>query len=382
MKRRSFLSSGLAAAALAPRAARAQFRPFQQQLTIGVNAPLSGNAAGQQLLAGVQIAIDYVNQYTPSPTSAFALRMFDTGGQSAQAVNNIQFASSDQTVLALIAGFNGDEIAQALPAYANAQMPVVVPASTADSLTNRGYRVVWRLPTKDSTEGQLFARFIGQREKPKFALAVSQQGVYGGDVMSGFTNQAHSAKFEADGYVFPSQSPDYGAAAKRIMSRAPDFVLLCGQTARLGPLIPALRAAGYKGKFGGSEGFYNLDSVNRYPGEFKDGYISSSFPPLDRAASSSMALTDFRSRSNITIVSAFGYAAAQVIMSAVRRSGATNRLSAMTALQTPSSAYDTIVGQFLFAPTGDPVDPNLYFYATEKNGFKFLAPSHASAFVL
>jgi branched-chain amino acid transport system substrate-binding protein len=379
MKRRTFLSSGLAAAALTPHAVLAQNRNYQQPLTIGINASLS-TEAGHELIAGVQIAVDYANQFTPMLNSAFALRMFDDQGQYAQSINNIQFAGADPTVIGLIGGLDGTIIAQSLPIYANGSMPLMVPASTANDVTARGYRVVWRLPTKDSTEGQLFARFVAQRAKPKMAIAVSQDGVYGADVMNGFTNQAHSAKFDADGYHFPSSSPDYKAAASRIISRSPDLVFLCGQSAQLGPLIPALRAAGYTGKFGASEGFYNIQTAKDYAGAFADGFISTSFPPLQRLASTTQELINFRSRTSVTIVSAFAYAAAQVMMSAVRRTGATNRLATLTALQSPSM-YNTILGPFQFDFSGDPIDPNLYFYSIKDGQFVYVAPSHATAAV-
>lgn len=384
MKRRAFLASGAAAAALAPQTARAQFRgAFQQRLTIGINAPLSGpqQAAGTQLVTGVQIAIDFANQFTPMLNAAFALRMFDTAGEYAQLVNNVQFAAGDPSVMALITAFDGGQIDRALFAYANAQMPLIVPATTADAITSRGYRFILRLPTTDSVEGQLFARYLGRHARPKFAIAVSQDGVYGGDVMNGFTNQSRASKFQSDGYVFPSDKPDYQAAAKTILTKSPDYVLLCGQTSTLGPLIPALRTAGYKGKMGACEGFYNGDLIKAYATEFGDGLVSTSFPPLDRIPDANQQFMDFRSHANITIDSAFAYAAAQVVMSAVRRIGATNRLAAMTALQTPSS-YSTLVGEFQFAPTGDPIDPNIYFYTIDGDTFKYFGPSHASAFVL
>ncbi len=384
MKRRSFLASGVAAAALQPARALAQFRGIQQPLSIGVNAPLSGpnQSLGQQLVTGVQIAVDFANQFAPMLNSAFSLRTFDNAGLYSQLVNNVQFAGSDPTVLAMIAGFDGDQIAQALPVFANSRMPVIVPATTADAITQRGYRVVWRLPTKDYTEGELFARFINGRLHPKMAIAVSQDGVYGGDVMTGFTDQAHSSKLNADGYVFPSDKPDFDAAAKRVMARSPDFVFLCGESGRLGPLIPALLAAGYGGKFGACEGFYNMDPPQRYAKAFSGGYVSTSFPPLDRIPGAGQQLMNFRTRSNITIVSAFGYAAAQIAIAAVRRTGAMNRLSTLSALQTPGTTYNTLVGDFLFAPTGDPVDPNLFFYSVTKDGFSYAGPSHVSATIL
>ena len=68
-------------------------------------------------------------------------------------------------------------------------------------------------------------------------------------------------------------------------------------------------------------------------------------------------------------------------MSAVRRTGATNRLATLSALQSPTT-YDTIAGSFQFSPLGDPVDPNLYCYTVKDGKFKFVAPSHATPFLL
>lgn len=373
----------------APRLALAQVPPFgtapgfQQELNIGINAPLSGpgQAAGEQLVIGVQAAVDYANQFMPSPSSAFALKTYDDMGQYAQSVNNLQFAASDVTVLAMIGGFDGDAIEQALPSYANAQMPLLVPACTADVVTSQGYRIVRRLPTDDTTEGVLFARFIAAHGKPKMAIAVSQQGVYGGDVMNGFTNQAHASKFAADGYVFPSEDPAFDLAAQRIVDRSPDYVYLCGQSARLGPLIPALQSAGFKGRFGACEGFYNEDTAKAYAAAFEHGYVSTSFPPLSRVPDATGELTFFRNRANITIISAFAYAAAQIIIGAIRRTGASNRLSTMSALQ-QFTTYNTLVGSFEFMPSGDPVDPNLYFYTISNGDWQYVEASHPSAFVL
>jgi len=387
MKRRSFLLSGAGAlgAAALPLTAAAQFFPnrFQQQLTIGVNAPLSGEraAGGREIANGVQAAIDYTNRFGGTFGTAFAMRTFDDMDALAQAIVNVQFAAADATLIAMIGGFDGPLISASLNTYENSQMPLLVPGSTSDSVTARGYRNVWRLPTKDSLEGQLAARFIDKREKPKLAIAVAQDGDYGPDVAQGFLNQTKADGTPAFVYLFANEKPNYAASAKELVAKNPDFIYLCGVTAAMGPLIPALRVAGYKGKFGASQGFYNQAALNDYADALEGSVISTSFPPLDRAPDVAMALSDFRSRYSVTALSAFGYAAAQIVIAAARRTGATNRLTMTAALQTPSS-YNTMVGQFQFAPTGDPIDPIVYFYTVAGGKFKFTAPSHATPFVL
>ena len=383
--RKDFLRSGAAAltAAAIPAAARAQLRPqFAQQITIAVNVPLSGDgqAGGQQVANGVQAAVDEVNRFSNGYT-AYGMRPFDNMGALAQSIVNVQFAAADPTVVAVIGGFDGPVIAATLPTYANQQMPLLVPGSTADEITSQGYRIVWRLPTKDSVEGQLHALFVAKRLKPRSALAVTQDGDYGSDVAHGFANQAKSSGINADGFVFPYQNPDFAAAAKRIAAKNPEYILLCGTSGAMGGLIPALRDAGYKGKIGAAEGFFNELTLAKYADALAVGFISTSFPPLERAPDILNAFTDFRARYQVTSLSAFAYAAAQIVISATKHTASPNRLTTMTALQTPSS-YDTIVGSFQFMPTGDPVDPNLYFYTVEDGKFKYAAPSHPTSFVL
>jgi ABC-type branched-subunit amino acid transport system substrate-binding protein len=309
------------------------------------------------------------------------MRTFDDIDALAQAMVNVQFAAADATVLAVVGGFDGSLLTASLPTYANQQMPLLVPGSTADSVTAQGYRLVWRLPTKDSVEGDLHARFIEKRQKPASAIAVTQDGDYGVEAARGFVDRAKSAGIAADGFQFTYDKPDYAAAAKRVLEKKPGYVMLCGTTGAMGPIIPALKAAGYTGKFGATEGFYNQETLAKYADAFGGGFISTSFPPLERAPDVLNALTNFRARYAVTSLSAFAYAAAQIVIAAARRTGATSRLATMSALQTPAS-YDTIVGSFQFAPSGDPVDPNLFFYTVVDGKFKYVAPSHPTSFVL
>jgi len=383
VNRRLFLTSAACAAAGASALpARAQ---FLQQITIGINAPLSGDyaAAGKQLVDGATAAVLEVNQNLAPITAGgtgFAIRPFDDRATLGQAILNVQFGASDPSIVAMIGGVEGALLAQTVPQYANVRMPLFVAASTADAITARGYRNVWRLPTKDSTEGSLCARYIVKRRRPKVLIAITQDGPYGPDVARGFSDQAAALGAAAQVYTFPHQNPDYAAAAKTIMTKEPDFLYLCGTTKDLGPIVPALHAQGYSGAVAACEGFYNQSTIDQYGSALNGATISTSFPPLDRAPLSS-TLADFRARTAITALTAFAYAAMQIIMSASRRAGALNRLTMLTALRVPIG-YDTIVGPFQFNAAGDPIDPHLYFYTLTSGKLSYLEPSHAAPFLL
>jgi branched-chain amino acid transport system substrate-binding protein len=382
MKRTHFLGLTAGAAGFLP-ASRALAQSFQQQVTIAVIAPLSGpaGAAGLQIVDGVRAAVNETNLTIGSFGTTFAYRSFDDQDSLAQILQNVQFAASDPSIVAAVGGLDGKLTAAALPTYANSQLPLIVSASTTDAVTSRGYRSVFRLPTKDSTEGQLIARFLARRAKPKYAIAVTQDGDYGPDVASGFADQASALRMKSEQFTFSWSSPAYEAAAKALHAKAPDYILLCGETKAMGPLIPALKQAGYAGSFGASEGFFNQTALDKYGKELEGAFVSTSFPPLERAPDVANVLGDFRARATVTAISAFAYAATQIVISASQRAGATNRLSMLSALQAPAT-YNTVAGSFQFDFQGDPLDPNLYFYKVTAGSLKYEAAAHPTAFIL
>lgn len=379
MKRKNFLSLAAGGASLLPIPALAQ---FQQQVTIGVMAPLTGTGsdAGRQMVDGVRAAVDETNISIGSFGTAYGYRVYDDQDALAQLIQNAQFAATDPSIVAVVGGIDGTLTTAALPTFADAQLPLLVCASTANAVTGRGYRTVWRLPTKDGTEGQLFARYLARHGKPKHAVAVTQDADYGPDVAAGFTDQAGALGFAAETYTC-ARTAAYDAAVKAILFKKPDYIYLCGGTKAMGPLADALKAAGYGGGFGASEGFFNQGTLDKYASALNGAVISTSFPPLERAPDVANVLSDFRARTPVTAISAFAYAATQIIISASKRGGATNRLTMLSALQTPVS-YDTVVGSFQFGFDGDPIDPNLYFYTVTGGALKYTAASHPSAFIL
>ncbi|MDQ2679792.1 MAG: branched-chain amino acid ABC transporter substrate-binding protein [Candidatus Eremiobacteraeota bacterium] len=384
--RRTFLATGAAAlGTLAAKPTLAAIGDSQfAQIVIGVNAPFSGEKAhlGESLANGVRAAITYANQYGGTLANSFGMRTFDDMDALATATVNAQFASDDPSIVAVIGGPSGSILNATLQTYVNTSMPLIVPTSTYDPITSHGYRNIFRLPTKDSTEGQLYARYLSDTAKPKYAIAVSQDGDYGYYVIQGFTQQAKVEHFKADSFIFAIDKPDYTAAAAKIVGVKPDYIFLAGATRTMGPLIPALRTAGYTGTFGASEGFFTAETADKYSKDLGKLVVSSSMPPLQRAPSAFQLLQDYQHRyGQIDGYSAFGYAAAQILIAASRRLGATGRITMLEALQNNGS-YDTIVGQFRFTFSGDPIDPNLYFYSLEDGKFKFEKPAHPTGFVL
>jgi ABC-type branched-subunit amino acid transport system substrate-binding protein len=393
MKRRSFIAAAAATAAggFAARAG-AQVIPGQpilpqqqylQQLTIAVNVTLSGplQKYGQEVVKGVQAAVDETNRYSPPISHVWGTRPLDDRNDPGVAASNANVASADFTVIGMIGNLTAPMTLAALSRYANMGFAVVVPTVTADAVTRRGYHNVYRLPAKDSSSGRLFASAALEGKRGVPALAVTFDGDYGYDVANGFVTQAKIDRHPADVVTFPLRNTDPAQAARTVLDRSPGYIFLAGKTAEMGPIADALRLAGYTGDFGAADGFYTSDTITTYARTLNGASVASPMPPIDRVPSAIQLVTDFeREVSQITTQSAFGYAAAQLVIAAAQRNGATSRQSLLISLQS-GGVFTTLVGQFSFNISGDPLIPNIYLYKVTSDGFKFDRPAIRTGFV-
>ncbi len=398
MKRRAFLTAiGAAGASGAALRANAQVRvpvpiqqpapfpnTFLQQYTIGVCVTLSGPLAkyGNEVVRGVQAAVNESNRFTTPIGHVWGMRTYDDRNDPAQAASNASVAAADSTVIGLVGNLTKQMTLAALPRYANVNFAVVVPTVTANAITARGYHNIYRLPANDTNAGQLFASTVLEKKRGINALAVALDGDYGSDVARGFVQGARGNRVAADVLLFPQSGFDPAAAARSVLDRSPQYVFFAGKTVELGPLAEAIRLARFTGEFGASDGFYNSDTIANYEPTFDGAFVASNLPPLDRVPSAIGLLTDFENQvGSITALSAYGYAAAQVIISAAGRTGAGTRFSLLTTMQRNPS-FTTLVGQYGFTVNGDPLIPNIYIYQVGKKGFGFSRPAIRNGFVL
>jgi branched-chain amino acid transport system substrate-binding protein len=382
MLRSEFLA-GIGAAALLPNTNGVPNQGgIATQYNLGLNVPLTGPLGqyGAEVLRGVQACIDETNRFRPSINSYWGVRTFDDQNSATVAASNVFVAASDPSVIGMIGNLTVDTTLASLPQYANANFAIVVPSVTADVITARGFHNVFRLPTKDSSEGQLFAR-SALRGKNLTVVAVATKGDYGEDTANGFISQAKVDKHDAT-LVDAAATGDPENIAAVILKHNPTIVFLAGKPDRFGPIAKALRKQGYKGDFGASDGFFSSSVVDPY-GEVLNGtLVATSTPPLDRIPTIISLLRDFQSEvGNINAFSAYGYAAAQLIIAAAGRANARDRFGLLTSMQ-QGGAYNLIVGQYAFNFTGDATLPNIYLYRLTPKGFTFERAAVPSGFVV
>jgi len=387
VKRKLFVAGGaaLAASAGAAAPARATFgdTPIAGTVTLGVVAPFTGDALrlGEQIGNGVRACVDDTNQFLGPLDKAYVMRTFDDQNLLATGMVNAEFACDDPTVVAVVGHLSGRITEAAMQTYVNNKMTVICPASSYDRLTAHGYGNILRLTTKDSTEGQLAGRYIVTTVKPTTAVTLYQDGDYGIDVAAGFHDELEGSKVKTTALSFSWDKPDFPTVVQNTLAAKPDVIYLAGITKDMGPIVPKLRAAGYTGPLFASQGFF--DPATAALGDSADGItISSPMPPLALAPGAFHIKNDFERRYGaMTPLSAFSYAAAQILIAVIRRTGASDRLAVDRSLNS-SSAFNTVVGAISFDNAGDPVNPNVYFYTLKGGAWKYTTSAVPSSFIV
>ena len=345
--------------------------------------PLSGSAqaAGQQLLTGVRACFDDQNGIRSISSRFWTFRSFDDQNTLNGALLNSRFAMADPNQAAAIGHLSGNITSQ-VERYYSGTMPLIVPIATADSVTNQGYPGIFRLTTKDSTEGLLHARFVKAERRGQKIAVVYQEGDYGPDVVTTFIKQTALDGFHPFDVKLAADRADMSATASTIVEQQADLVFMAGLAPVLGPLIPALKSAGWNGRINGSAGFFDGGLWPSYGALVEGLVVSTSMPPLQIVPSALSIKTQYeQTHGPMTPIAAFGYAAAQIFITAVQRFNSTNRLLIARAIAQPF-AIDTLTGSFTFDPFGDPQDPNVYFYQLQGGTWHYLRAAHPSSYIV
>jgi branched-chain amino acid transport system substrate-binding protein len=364
-------------------AATSPFPQITPSISIALCAPLSGpaKAIGDRLSKGVQAAINDSNELAGTLARTYAMRPFDDQNTPANASMVSSFATGDSSVIAAIGHVSSDATLQGIANYGPAQLALIVPLCTDDRVTATQYRNVFRLPTKDSFEGQIFARTVLAQYKPKLPYIFVQDADYGADVANGFIAAMTEAKVPAQYQQFRYTGADFAAVADKALAVQPDYVFLAGTVGDMGPIVAALRTKGYSGPLGASQGFFDPGTLKLGAGA--DGMmISTSMPYLPFAPSTVRARQQFETHfGTLDAFAAFGYAATQIIISAVTRTNAGGRGATVTAIA-QGVPIDTMTGTYSFNSFGDPLQPQLYYYTLKDGKFTYLKQAHPSTFML
>lgn len=223
------------------------------EIKIGNILPLTGPGApaGKKARCALEMATDAINASGGIKSmggSKLVNVWADSAGDPSTGMKELARLVSREKVHLISGAWNSAVTYPTTEAAKNAGIPYVVPVSVRDSITERGFRHVFRLAPKDSWRARDQFRFLGDMKRSSGmrieALAfVFEDGPWGVSMKDRWKTLA-----AAEGYrvvlteAYPSSSPDLSATAMKIVNSSCDAVLVASIADDAVVLTKAMRA--------------------------------------------------------------------------------------------------------------------------------------------
>lgn len=224
--------------------------------TIACQGPLTGDnaALGINICDGAKLAIDQANASGSLPFTLKYLGVDDQGDPS-KAPAASQSEISNSSVVAVVGpAFSGATQASEKN-FATAGLVSVTASATLPTLTDpsNGFTTFYRAVATDSSQGAGAAEYLTKKLNVKTVYSIDDAEAYGQGLAKELDSDLTAAGVKVTHDGLPQGTKPGPEAAKVVQSGA-DAVYYSGYYADGGPLLKALRSAGYKGIFMSDDG--------------------------------------------------------------------------------------------------------------------------------
>ncbi|MYX32622.1 ABC transporter substrate-binding protein [Streptomyces sp. SID8377] len=216
--------------------------------SIGFQGPLSGDnsALGINEDNGLKLAVEEANKKGDLP---FTLKVVDGDDQGLpdQAPAAAQKLIGDTSVVAVVGpAFSGPTKASG-GLYAQAQLAAVTPSATNPDLTSQGFTSFLRGAPNDNEQGAGMAEYLSKKEKAKKVFVIDDKSEYGVGLAKVAIDSLKAAGVTVETDSVPAKTPDYTAAATKVVNSNADALIYAGYYADLAPFAKKLKDGGFKG---------------------------------------------------------------------------------------------------------------------------------------
>ncbi|HVW81561.1 MAG TPA: branched-chain amino acid ABC transporter substrate-binding protein [Mycobacteriales bacterium] len=341
--------------------------------TIACQGPLTGDnaALGINICDGAKLAIDQANA---KGDLGFTLKYLgvDDQGSPDKAPAAAQSEVSNSNVIAVVGpAFSGATQASE-KSFADAGLVSVTASATLPTLTDpsNGFTTFYRAIGTDSSQGAGAADYLTKKLGAKSVYSIDDAEAYG----QGLAKVLESA-LKADGVKVTHDSLPQGTKpgpeASKVAQANPDAVYYSGYYADGGPLLKALRSAGYKGTFMSDDGVKDPNFIKLAGASNAEGtYFTCPCSDPSKAAD---FFTAYKAAFNqdAGTYSAEAYDVANAIITAMKGiSGDITRQALVDAVANVS--YDGITKTVAFGSNHELKSTTVYLYQVVNGAIKYL----------
>ncbi len=341
-------------------------------IKFGIAGPHSGNLASYGLpsVNAAKLVIDKVNAAGGINGMMIELLVEDDQCAPEVATNVASKLVSDGAQVVLGGICSGATLA-AMPIYNNAGVLAISPSATNDDLTVSGdYPNFFRTIAPNFAQAPPMADFAMDNLGAKKIAVIHDKGDYGKPLAEGA--KAHIEKSgKAEVVLFEGVTPeavDYSAIVQKIKRSGADAVIFGGYHPEASKIVTAMRKKRLKTQFVSDDGVKD-DTFIKVAGKYAEGVFAAG--PQDNSDNplSANAKEEHKKAFNSDPGAFFdgAYAATQLVLNAIEKSGGTDLAGLKKVLQ--SESLETPVGALSFDERGDAKGVGFSMYVVKDGAF-------------
>jgi branched-chain amino acid transport system substrate-binding protein len=353
-------------------------------LKIGIDLPTSGADAstGIPTRNGAVLAIEEANaKGLPGGNKLEADSLDDTVQgvhDPAQGAQNIKTFIADPTVLGVIGPFNSNVAKAEIPLTNDAGLAQISPSNTNTGLTKGDAAktlrsshsdtiAYFRVCTTDDRQGAAGAQFARKLGFKK-VFVIDDNETYGKGLADVFESDFAKLGGTVLGHEHITKNQqDFKALLTKIRSVGPDAVFFGGTTASGGGLVRKQMPDVGLGSIAyiGGDGISDEEFIKQTGSAADNSYYTVAAPETSKLATAKTFIAAYKKRfgEEPGPYSANAYAAAQIIVAAIVKSGANPTRADVLKNVAATSSINTPIGTIGFDKNGDTTAPILSFYA-------------------
>lgn len=321
---------------------------------LGVVGPVTGQYASffDQITHGAKAATEKINAASGINGQAISLQIEDDACDPKQAVA-VANKLVAQKVAAVIGHFCSSSSIPASEVYAEAGVPMISPASTNPTLTDRGLTTVFRTSGRDDQQAAVAADAIVKGKLGTKIAIIHDKSTYGKGLADGVKQGINKAGLTEVVYDSLTQGEkDFSTLISKLKSSNADLVFFGGYFAEGGLLVRQAREQGFKARFMGGDGIAATEFAS-IAGPAADGFLMTFYPDPRNDPKVADIVKKFRdSGYEPEGYTLYTYAALQAYAQAAKAAKTTEGTKLAEALH--AGTFDTVLGSMKFDAKGDP----------------------------
>ena len=352
------LSIGVAAAA----PARAQ----DKTIKIATQSPLSGGQAalGEGIKLGTQLAIEKFKGPLEKMGFKVELVPYDDQAKPDVGVANAQNIIADPQIMGVIGHLNSGVAIPSSEVYRTVDLTMISPANTNPTVTDRGYKNVFRVCGRDDVQGVVGSEFAHDTLKAKTVYIIHDKTTYGQGVAEFFRNDAQKKGMKVLGFEGTEEKSNFDPIITPLRAKNPDLVYFGGLYDQAAPFFKQAREKGVKAKFLGPDGLDSSDLAKIAGNAVVGMYYTSVAGPVTVYPAAKQFADDYKKAygKNPEPFSAQAYDATAILLKAIEaaaQGGKAPTRDAVTAA-VRNVKHTGVTGTIEFDAKGDPKKA-LYF---------------------